>query len=257
MKKLLFTFFTIAAFTQLKAEIVHVTVDETCEFGDGFETGSIVNLSVDGTEITFAYTDFQGIHLSDPTWMEDIILTNSTPDVYTDEIKFFEEGDAVDDSYFVNVDGWTGAIMTPGEEPGGVHFFGFKTVSGKFGWIKIDMIPGESYKVIEYAYENTAGMAINAGQTETDGGGDASIINSDKVSISLFPNPVQNQLNITGIQLAEISKVEVYDLFGKKVLESSLMDSSVDVSTLETGVYVLHVTLDSRQIITGKFTKAK
>ncbi|WP_242206541.1 T9SS type A sorting domain-containing protein [Aestuariivivens insulae] len=61
-------------------------------------------------------------------------------------------------------------------------------------------------------------------------------------SVSIYPNPTSNVLNFKNIQNKEY-KVSVYNLIGKKVLSSQLINSSnsaLDVSFLNTGIYVIH-----------------
>lgn len=74
-------------------------------------------------------------------------------------------------------------------------------------------------------------------------------------TFKVYPNPANNQLNLSG---ASINEVAVYDLLGKQVLTQkfSAQDQvSLNVSGLETGMYVLTATNDSGAKETIKFAK--
>ncbi|MBK9599385.1 MAG: T9SS type A sorting domain-containing protein [Flavobacteriales bacterium] len=73
--------------------------------------------------------------------------------------------------------------------------------------------------------------------------------------LGLFPNPVKDVLTVIGGDVALNDPFEVLDVTGKRVLQGTLTRGHVDVSSLNTGVYVLSVrsgTAMSRQ----QFVKA-
>lgn len=79
-------------------------------------------------------------------------------------------------------------------------------------------------------------------------GGLGSFLGSDlyaelkKPSITIFPNPVKDYLNVIVKNINKISKVQVFDLSGNIILDynKTFNDNfSIDVSTLKQGVYVL------------------
>jgi hypothetical protein len=58
-------------------------------------------------------------------------------------------------------------------------------------------------------------------------------------NISIYPNPAKNTLNFK-VPFAESFKISVYDILGKKVLNSTLQNNSLlDVSKLNNGIYIL------------------
>jgi len=66
----------------------------------------------------------------------------------------------------------------------------------------------------------------------------------DNFEISYYPNPVENLLNIN---YEKNILSTIYDITGKKLLESS--DKNIDLSTLQGGVYILHIVdLESNSI---------
>lgn len=59
----------------------------------------------------------------------------------------------------------------------------------------------------------------------------------DKSDIKVYPNPVQNKLNIESQEI--INDIEIFDLLGKKILESK--SKTIDVSGLQSGIYLLKI----------------
>lgn len=74
--------------------------------------------------------------------------------------------------------------------------------------------------------------------------------------IILYPNPTTGQLNI---QLSDsqdiISKVEITNILGNKVLQSEMTNSQLDVSSLRNGIYILKVTTKQGKMLNAKFVK--
>ena len=66
-------------------------------------------------------------------------------------------------------------------------------------------------------------------------------------SISIYPNPVKDQLNIDG----EIDYVKLYDAFGKLALISK--ENKINTSELSEGIYFIHINA-SNSVITKKIT---
>ena len=69
-------------------------------------------------------------------------------------------------------------------------------------------------------------------------------------TISVYPNPVRNTLNIEG----EIESVKIYDVFGKLVLTSK--NNKINTSDLADGVYVVNINTNNI-IVTKRITVAK
>lgn len=76
-------------------------------------------------------------------------------------------------------------------------------------------------------------------------------MNANQNTISVYPNPAENQLNI--VSKEEIKSVEIFNLSGQKV--GSMKGSSVNVSHLSKGTYVVKVATTSGKINTQKFVK--
>jgi len=71
-------------------------------------------------------------------------------------------------------------------------------------------------------------------------------------SISLYPNPAQEVLNISSSN--KISKIEVYDLLGKKVASNNNA-SNVDVVSLGKGAYIVKVVQENGSVVAKQFIK--
>jgi len=72
--------------------------------------------------------------------------------------------------------------------------------------------------------------------------------------LNLYPNPVQNILNIN--LSGKTGELQVFDISGKCLLQEQITENenSVDVSCLENGIYFVRVMHD-KQIFTGKIVK--
>ena len=74
-----------------------------------------------------------------------------------------------------------------------------------------------------------------------------------KQDIGLYPNPANNVLNITGNDL-EQAHFEVYTLLGAVVVSGSLNGSGIDISGLDSGLYMIKISLEG-QSKTFRFIK--
>ena len=70
-------------------------------------------------------------------------------------------------------------------------------------------------------------------------------------NISIFPNPVKNTLNIQG----QMESVEIFDVFGKLVLNST--NNTINTSNIAEGIYVVKINTNNNIIITKRITVAK
>lgn len=71
-------------------------------------------------------------------------------------------------------------------------------------------------------------------------------------SLNVYPNPTTGELNI---EMANIAKVEVYNLLGAKVAQFNNVENSVNVSTLSMGMYVVKATAQNGKVAVAKFNK--
>jgi hypothetical protein len=89
-------------------------------------------------------------------------------------------------------------------------------------------------------------MGFTASATETAG---YILINPDVIQalttpestkLFVYPNPVKDRLYISNNSLDKV-KVDIYNLFGSLVLTEILKDNSVDVTTLNSGSYIVKI----------------
>ena len=73
----------------------------------------------------------------------------------------------------------------------------------------------------------------------------------DETTFTIYPNPVSDFLSITSE--STISKTEIFDLSGKKILESK--HNILDVKSFSSGIYVVKVTNINGNISVLKFYK--
>lgn len=71
-------------------------------------------------------------------------------------------------------------------------------------------------------------------------------------AISLYPNPAQEVLNVSSSK--KISKIEVYDLLGRKVASSNNA-SEVNVAALGKGTYIVKVLQENGSVVAKQFIK--
>ncbi len=74
---------------------------------------------------------------------------------------------------------------------------------------------------------------------------------ASKAKAILFPNPAKEYVNIKNS--AELTKAEVVDMTGRKVLESA--SKTIDVSQLPTGQYIIKMSFDNGSVETQKLIK--
>ncbi|MDD3281398.1 MAG: T9SS type A sorting domain-containing protein, partial [Bacteroidales bacterium] len=75
----------------------------------------------------------------------------------------------------------------------------------------------------------------------------------NNLTLSIFPNPVKNTLNIK-FENINILKVEIVDLLGKPIISRHADFESIDVNNLKSGIYFLKLHTD-KETITKKFIK--
>ncbi|MGA9638701.1 T9SS type A sorting domain-containing protein [Flavobacterium sp.] len=146
--------------------------------------------------------------------------------------------DAVTKLHFANssAETWAGSITVNGFKPGVIRFgtnnTGLTTaqlnkISGAGGTVALD---SSGYLVLASALSNK---------------------DFNSFTSSIYPNPVKDVLNINTQE--SIQKIEVLDILGKTVLTNK-GENTVDVSSLNNGIYFLKLTSD-KGVSTNKFVK--
>src|SRR5690554_1900151 len=81
-------------------------------------------------------------------------------------------------------------------------------------------------------------------------------VKKESFTAALYPNPTQKELNIQ-INNGMVESVEIYNTFGQKIQSSKVANSSVtlDVSNLDTGVYLVRILNNSGATSVKRFVK--
>lgn len=78
------------------------------------------------------------------------------------------------------------------------------------------------------------------------------IEDQSKETVSIFPNPANNQITLR--TSAIIKSIEVIDLTGKAIMDIPMNKNSIDVSSLNRGIYIIKAYAESG-VITSRFVK--
>lgn len=90
---------------------------------------------------------------------------------------------------------------------------------------------------VQFNYEN---QLITKGSTVTKDTGILAVSDTSKTEIKIYPNPVNEQLSVTGI--ANDQSYEIFSVDGKRVKSGTLSSkNSINVNALPKGVYLLKV----------------
>jgi len=136
------------------------------------------------------------------------------------------------------LDGTLNVSLVDGFEPSiGDTFtilFQGRNVSGVFSSVNLPALSaGKQWDNV--AYSNTDGVSISVI------GSVLSTTDFNTSTFKIYPNPVSNILSISGI--LNSSSASVFDLNGKKLLETELsnVNSSIDLTTIPSGIYLLNL----------------
>ena len=115
-----------------------------------------------------------------------------------------------------------------------------------------DIITGIKGKIDDVRIYNRAltedEISTLANSNSTNG-----IIETKNTLISVFPNPANRLLNITG--LASGSEIKIYNFSGQMITKSIYSKNSIDVSGLINGIYLIEAYTENKLIFSEKFIK--
>lgn len=103
----------------------------------------------------------------------------------------------------------------------------------KNGWsanniYTLALIQRDDTKEVLNAAKSTRVVSTSVGEIEVN-------------QFSFFPNPVLNELQVSGYSLNEKFSYSILDLAGRKVKEQTFDNRTIDVSELQTGIYFLRI----------------
>lgn len=231
--------FTAAIPTTLKESFSFSTDDDT----EGFitsnasisgPTGGILTLTP--VELKFAKLT-QNLHHVNATANKTvtIVLKNNSP--VNDQLRFIGGGTTQT------------LIMTTSDTEAKTYVFDLKD--------NVDWTGEQSFSIgIGISTGDNAGKAADDGTVEfssivVDNTQVLSVKNNVFKNLSIYPNPASTVVNIASKNT--ISKIQLFNLIGKKVLETkTLINKTLNVSTLNKGVYFLKVYSTENKIATQK-----
>ena len=99
-------------------------------------------------------------------------------------------------------------------------------------------------QVEDYTVNITAAFAITAASEISN--------NTEALSFNLYPNPVENMLNVSVNNTK--STYKIYNMIGQEVKSGKLIQSEIAVSNLGSGMYIFEIN-DGQKTMTKKFVK--
>jgi hypothetical protein len=76
--------------------------------------------------------------------------------------------------------------------------------------------------------------------------------------ITMYPNPVRDEVHLSLPSSFEGGQIDIYNLIGSKVYSQSVdKEKDLDLSSLETGLYIARISENGKVVATRKFTKAE
>ena len=269
MKRTLLSIFTVALSTSLFAQVNYTDITDVVL--NATATGEQADLDIDGdgsddvsilavelnlgaparvsacilaeNEFTAMIGSIDGNGLATPT-----PLSLNTP--INASATWQDTSDSANEYYnAVDVDGlgpFTGFCATGTDVYLGVRF----TIGSNlhYGWVLVNVATDASTTTIKaFGYEETADTEILAGAQPS-----SASINKNVLSSSVYPNPAFNELNIEINE--EVASINVLTLDGK-VVASVNNDVKIDVSGLNSGMYIYQVITVAGNVSNGNFTK--
>lgn len=121
----------------------------------------------------------------------------------------------------------------------------------------IALVPGDYYAAVQSIDASFVGSEFSSEfmftvYEDNSLGLDENILGN----ISVFPNPTNSILNISNNDNSkEIMEVNLYDIVGKRYDLNNDKNSSIDLSPLSNGVYIVEIIFDNKQVLKRKIIK--
>lgn len=121
----------------------------------------------------------------------------------------------------------------------------YKTSDGGTTWQVQNMTPPQIVQSIQFATENVGYALTDQKIYKTTNGGTTGVHQKHRESrMSIYPNPAQTEIRLADTDHAGIRNMCLLDLAGKVVKVFPYTDNVLDVSDLNSGVYVLRIQTD-------------
>lgn len=218
--------------------------------GDAVAEFTLSDLGFGSPDPVTAGTTFDTDYLNFVTWSTDTdwdVFKNLS---YGTSIGASSGFFAYGDSYF-NPSWCTNTFPTGSDQYLGVEF---KIGSNwHYAWVRVNLAANGQLTVKDFAYENTPGMAINAGAISTTGVESA----SSAIAIGVSPNPFTDLVTITsGCPVHELLVTDINGRVLKYVsFETSPQEVWMDLRDLPAGMYVITVKTDNPEPVIRQLMK--
>lgn len=219
-------------------KVIFGTINNTSTGTAGYENFTSISTNVAaGTAYTITIT---------PAW-----TSTTYSEGYAVFIDYNQDGDFADSGETV----WTKATSTTTPVTGTITIPASATlgttrlrVSMKYNGIPTSCEAFSYGQVEDYSINITAAGPIvtpevTAGLVETN----------DNASFALYPNPVDNELNVS-LAKSDGATFRITNNLGQQVNSGQLNGSSIDVSRLNTGIYIIELNNGGKRIV-KKFVK--
>jgi hypothetical protein len=101
-----------------------------------------------------------------------------------------------------------------------------------YGWIKVYDVSSAGIKLIAHAVDITPTTVY---------------VSPQPWDLYIYPNPAKQELNISN-EVLTIDEVIIYTLAGQKVIAIRPKSESIDISTLQPGMYIVEVTVEGKKL---------
>ena len=90
---------------------------------------------------------------------------------------------------------------------------------------------------------NLTGWVVGYNGTiiKTTSGGIGIDENTNEIQLKIYPNPAQDRIYIATTEGLDLQQVDFFDLQGKQILSTKVLENGIDISGLANGVYVLNI----------------
>jgi len=177
-----------------------------------YDTASIISPSMDLTGVTDPQLTF---HHTQQNWAGD-----------QDQLRVFyrdgSDGNWVQlAEYLTEVAAWTEVTLDL-PNPSADYYVGFQATSGYGFGVTIDDVCVD------------AAMSVNDSQI---------------LDVMIYPNPVEDNFVTITSPVNGVKYVEVFDINGRRVMDTAINNNTLDVSSINSGFYMIKVTIDGQSKI--------
>ena len=219
-------------------KVVFGTINNTSTGTTGYENYTAISTNASrGTAYTITIT---------PTWTSTVYSEG-----YAVFIDYNQDGDFTDAGETV----WTKATSTASTATGTITIPATATlgttrlrVSMKYNGIPTSCESFSYGQVEDYSINITASGAI-----VSDGIAGGLIETVETSAFAMYPNPVEGELNVSVANQAGYT-FRITNALGQQVGSGNLSGNPIDVSALQTGLYIIELKNDSKRIV-KKFAK--